>query len=918
MEQANLNAECGNLTGSSTNTSLSGLTGYEEEFNDLRKLTKPNIFTKQYNVIPPNQIETSGIQFKAKTTGVTVQLENLLKENEKLKNELYAARKEKHSDLQEKMKLLISRNAELEAHLSVACNQMNAVLQQCRSPEISKLSGNALNLCEQIKYVQGEILRCNTEKTTNELLIKNIKSDLEAAKDEIATRVACVNELKRKVSEQYQKIEGIIEYNKKLESKLQSTQSELEWCRKSENWYKEQLHSVQLEKLKTSEDNISLQQKVFEKEQETERFSISINKLKHSHEEIQISFIKEKEALMQKIEALQFETVQKVVFNNTSDDTECTACKDKGMAIADMTQEIVALKKEVNAQTQLTEATRKQNSDLHARLIVLQKQLNEKEAEVEKLKMQKFDLQNHLQAKRNLEQEESKEILDLKTVNQKLEIQVSALSQEKQAIENAVATVRTDFSKIMAGYSKLKREVDEKDKAIMELESEKQKLFMDNNWKICDIENLNLKLESLRKKIANLEVHETKLNETNEELLKKIKIKESDIHNLRSAFKFLEASILEKEQKYKDTIKEKEKTLTDTQNNLSEAQEKITSLTNLLGAEKMQLHDCRENIAHLTSLLEEKSKMVQTLTLEISNMKAKQEKPKEQFSCEEMKDVEISQNIEHVLELIDDRLRKVKLNQLCKEDVNIEMKLFNDNTKCSLLLRSIMSTLFSIQLAKTKQTNLKNNLLGKLHPLLEKCNRIEKQTDDMFHLLNTLQQEINIQSSLIENTGSEECIVQLKAQELSLKEKIKRYEINNHTLLRKLKEHLKARNLAEKQNSQLRELHTSLEEAYILTKSEMNSKQSELDQLKAVNENLKAYNEKLQGALSDLEKQIAELQLERDIYEKSVGEKENFVEKLQNALSIKNAEVKDKKDLLMNLINEVIVLSSARLFLYYM
>lgn len=106
---------------------------------------------------------------------------------------------------------------------------------------------------------------------------------------------------------------------------------------------------------------------------------------------------------------------------------------------------------------------------------------------------------------------------------------------------------------------------------------------------------------------------------------------------------------------------------------------------------------------------------------------------------------------------------------------------------------------------------------------------------------------------------------------------------------------MKARNAAEKQILEVQNQYASFRVTCT----------SEAEQLHLDNENLKMNYEKLQKSLHDLEEELVNIKLEKELQQKDMTEKAHLIGELETALSIKNAEINDKKDLLMNLLNEV-------------
>lgn len=123
--------------------------------------------------------------------------------------------------------------------------------------------------------------------------------------------------------------------------------------------------------------------------------------------------------------------------------------------------------------------------------------------------------------------------------------------------------------------------------------------------------------------------------------------------------------------------------------------------------------------------------------------------------------------------------------------------------------------------------------------------------------------------------------------------------------MRKVKEHMKARNAAEKQHLQLQTLYNLLNETHTTLNYEINCKKSELEQSNLLIANLKSHITDLQESLFNLEKQMMERKIENETLHKTFMEKENSVYELQQLLAEKNVDVDNCKKLLMNLERQV-------------
>lgn len=802
MEELNSTSDAGSGDAivSSTNTSLSGLTGYEEEFNDLKLLTCTTPTSPQFCRSQLN--DTSKFIYETKIKNLTSELDNVLKLNEKLKNDLFSKESKYEEENQKKINSFIAKNAHLEAHLTAIRSCIEGLLKQYISSDLVTFeTDDSSNLCAQIKLIQNEIIRYNNEKNNNELLVKNIKSQLEIAKEEIQARVACVNELKKKVSEQYSSIENVLQYNKELESKLKAAESELSWCKKSENWYKDQLHNAQFKNMESSETVIKLQQLILVKDQDIQKLNINVSKWKHDYDALLMFFKKERGSLSSKIERLQFDMIDTTP-HSTEESTECHTCNRGENDIEKATNEIDKMKKNIAVQTKHYEGLCKQNSELEARVILLQKTLNEKEIALQNFELEKVDLQNELYAKQILEQNQTKNIINLKELNDTLQVKLAALEREKMEVENVVGFIRQDLNKVMLAHTQLKQDISQKDKMICGLQNKIEQLAKNNS----DTEQVKLKafeLEVARKDKLNQELCERNANS------------ELKIVELKSAVSLLENTIADLEKKCELTILNKDKFIASIQNSLLEAEQRNRVLEEVLQEEKLNLIASEKGYTDLSSMLQQREAVLKSLRDERDDLNRENltlrdqiKDLNKQLSCFKEQCGENSTSTEfcnavientyiesprlglklhakdeepiimEILELISDRLQKVEMNILRKEDINIELKTLSAESKSFLLLQNIMQKLFSLNIKTDfqKPTSQKfqdialdfsDFVFKKMHFLLDKCNTVDRKIKNCCQNLNSFKQ-------VVPSSNPSEEIIKLKVYVLELKEKLKR------------------------------------------------------------------------------------------------------------------------------------------------
>lgn len=96
----------------------------------------------------------------------------------------------------------------------------------------------------------------------------------------------------------------------------------------------------------------------------------------------------------------------------------------------------------------------------------------------------------------------------------RLETELKNKDEENQLIEKSVKTIRAQFGKFKLNYMQMKNELNEKNKTVLQMETEKQKLFMNNNWNMCELEKMKEKdneIGKLQNLVQNAEEAKSKL-----------------------------------------------------------------------------------------------------------------------------------------------------------------------------------------------------------------------------------------------------------------------------------------------------------------------------------------------------------------------------------------------------------------------
>jgi chromosome segregation ATPase len=820
---------------SSNVSTLSGLSEYESEFLELKQLTDSNYSSSLHN--------TSDVGIKAVDScsqnhirNLNIQLQNSLRENLKYKSDLHSLEKEKDSLYNEKIDKLLKQNGQLEANLSAASNQIQRLFNiygikndhtQSKIVEdtILHLEKTNHDLTRQNYLLSNDINQLIYQKNEIEGQNRNLKTEVNEVKLELTARKHCVNELKQKILEQHSELQNLSQNNIKLTHLLDSKSNELSHTKKSQEWYKEELRHLQKEKGLLKEEVFENKRTIATQEEKIEQLKVEISSFKCTHEEMYLTKLKESEKALKKIQIENDEPLKKEFKDVDDCNTVITmerVINHYEIVVDELTEDVAKLKSDFENQRKSFEKVSKENSDILTKYLSLQSYSNDREHTIEKLEYSKNELKVKLSALMDKQGEYNSKILDLNNVCSRLQTELNVKNQEKEIVENSIKTIKEQFKMFKNNYDILKDELHNRNKEILQLQCDKQELYMSNNWKTCELEKRDAEIDRLKEKHFNLEknlkliqfenhrqLQEIEhLNRTKFELQKKIddlKIECSHLKYEQAAVKKLNEFHAQQNLKYDENeVNQHAESDQDFFKNLEMKFEKVD--------EGFTEHACLE-ISNITGLLNSIYERCQTNKYECNN--------------------------------------SVEEPHYFKSDY-VKTLLDRINTYFQFIDQKIVSKDDCITYLKKKVNKLKKNIV-QIQKLEEKCKNLETRINENADMLRFLNQTKFNNQNQNEEIKDLQTLLQVKIR--VEKDKQKKYERNYRTLLRKVKEHMKGRNEAEKHNAYLQGLHESLSDECNTLKLQLDLKNSEINKLQNQLENA-SHNEKSKLIISKLEEEL--------------------------------------------------------------
>ncbi|XP_018572959.1 putative leucine-rich repeat-containing protein DDB_G0290503 isoform X2 [Anoplophora glabripennis] len=896
----------------SNESTLSGLSIYQDEFTELRYMVNPAKYPDySFSRCSPKQDPTLKFKDSIHLSNLS-HLQDSQQIHEKYKSDLYNLEKSLELKYYDKIEKLLKTNHRLQSELDGANEQIARLLNNYSKQSTSSLLDKNFiqleekyhNLTSRYSELQHEQFQMKNQNEQYETENKHLKIELSELKIDIDTKNICVKELKDKISHQYVEIETLLKNNFKYSQTVSEISSELAHLKKTQDWYKERLRLSQNEKQILSEEILKCKRNLSSQHEKVEVLNVELSKWKAKCEVIELKALQDKEKLYKQLDSVHTANYSKTdqsKLNFIGEENQASIINFYETSIQDLTNEIMKIKEYVQEQDGTIKKITKENSELIARCITLQKSVQHNEITIEELENIKKELYaelNEMEVKVKIKSDETI-VRENQILNLHAELKVR--KDEQEMVEQTVKIIRDQFTIFKSKYRELGDEISIKNKQILQLENEKQKLFMNNNWNICELQ----KIKEKDAVISQLKDELTKSNKTIKEHLDAIKTMKNEMNKNQEKNLLLldekQTSIdrdhleIQKYEsaltQYKIMITDCDKQITDLKKLLKESNIKIADLKDNIKILKQEINKKDVNISEMTNrytTLESEFKNLQNTKLKICTSKYENNGLK---TSENNKDSKF--NLQHFQNSIDNtgNLNKVKFE---KNTVPIQgdcSKVTCNSKENKKIVHPVIHNFKKKMVLKTLE------LEDRINKLSETCNECHTT---LSNILNTIK-------SGNEKEQVQKLNVLLQVKDLELKEKQKKYEANNRTLLRKVKEHMKGRNAAEKHNKYLQEMYNSLSDDNNSLKLELASKDCEIENLRKMLDKFTNINEKLKISVLKLEEQIGKSR----ICEKCVlsNEKFEFLEKcikdLENEKLTSQKLLMDKEDVIINFQKEI-------------
>lgn len=459
---------------------VSNITGFEEELQAIRLALNGS------NLDDSTKLLSEESELVRKVIDLNNQLIKFKTENEKLKFEFY----ENDSGWKFKFKDVLDDN-----------NRLKKVIEEMEA--LKKLFTNQKYENESLKN-QLESLGQEHQKISLELI--QTRTSYQDVLMKLQSKESGINALKNKIKELHCEVQD--EHLKALNQGnfIEKINNELEILKKSESWYKSELHISQISKRKFQEKLILSESENLNERNKSGRLKSDIRTLLKSCELLEAKTLEDKKNLMKKIQEFQ----SNVTLSKNHQTDFLTEVK-----IDELTKQLEGIKSEFSNQSKQFTKIEIDNKNLLSNLAVAQKTVSDKELllQLQEDSLRKF--KENLNSS-NLEIENlRKEKYLLKDENIKKTVELKSLKSEKKEIDFLVEKLRSDFKIIYQRYILMKDELQEKIISLQENDFLNKKLKDDFQLKVNTQNNdFNDKLNKIEKLTAEYNEIHLKFNDS--------------------------------------------------------------------------------------------------------------------------------------------------------------------------------------------------------------------------------------------------------------------------------------------------------------------------------------------------------------------------------------------------------------------
>ncbi|XP_034230427.1 nuclear mitotic apparatus protein 1-like isoform X3 [Thrips palmi] len=311
-----------------------------------------------------------------------------------------------------------------------------------------------LELKHQVELADSKCARWEKEAGESSECVAKLRTKVSELEIELAARNASLHGLKAKVAQQFMENDDINERRRQFERDSKAQLAQLDSIKKSELWYREQLHLTQVERCTLQNQLMSTQEDVVRQAHELERLRSDLKRVQDQLKESEEKSLKEKQNFTMRLEkALAFSTH---LPNHENPNKSQKVAEDH--AVTELKQRVSDLELSLEASNSNLERSGTEIDRLVSRSLQLQRELSET-----KMRLQE-DQDRLLAATKDRDkaeaalQERERALALLSQEHTTLSVKLECQARERADQDEALQTLTRNFTNVSSRFNAMRAE----------------------------------------------------------------------------------------------------------------------------------------------------------------------------------------------------------------------------------------------------------------------------------------------------------------------------------------------------------------------------------------------------------------------------------------------------------------------------
>ncbi|KAK3910634.1 Golgin subfamily A member 3, partial [Frankliniella fusca] len=314
-----------------------------------------------------------------------------------------------------------------------------------------------LQLQHEVELAHSKCARWEKEAGDAAENVSMLRARVAELEIEIAARNASLHGLKAKVAQQFMENDDVNERRRQFERDCKAQLAQLDSLKKSEQWYREQLHITQVERSDLQKELMALKERNVRQDHDVERLKSDLQHVKDQLQEAEEKSIKEKQNLTLRLE-------KAISFTNSPlriDDTENSKQLVDDPVVLELKQRIADLELSSKASNKNLDHSREEIDRLLSRSLQLQRELSETKIKLQEEQDRCMSTSKDRE-KAEAELKERERVLSaLSREHAELAVRLECQARERAEQEEALQTLTRNFTNVSARFNAMRAETQE-------------------------------------------------------------------------------------------------------------------------------------------------------------------------------------------------------------------------------------------------------------------------------------------------------------------------------------------------------------------------------------------------------------------------------------------------------------------------